>query len=581
MLLWVLSICIVLTFCTHTTQSDVLGSSFNPTKNLADDLISLRSFLSFSLNIENFHPTTSLSQRYLPILKRIYSTYVRELPTYQWETRHLLLACLSEEFGNATIAELKLSHEVKERNFEVAFVAEQVNKLDSFLNALFSLYPEKTLEEGKKIVVVGGGPVGLLHAIAAKSKGHFPVVYEKRRRYFRNILFDLGPQSWYPSHERLLSLGWEYQNIPNSVQVTLSNDGNITTVSCHLLEKFFAKVLSIIDVDLNYGVKFLDISEHQDRQFAVFSQPTKDTFKIEFDILIGADGAKSDVREILDIPFQNIEKFKILKGLATKNIKGIHQISVVMNFVGSSESRTCPSVKKNMHGDDVDFLHPSFVVPETGVTMVFKRWRFPYCSAQIFFNHEAGIRVKNLIETNDEDDYKSLWTLILKILNSFLETQISDTLSLHALLFSSKGSYINLVNTTVSVSGSPVVKIGKSFGLLVGDALMSSHYRLGIGMNTAFYMLTLFDTLLDCTQREASLDACVSEYEGLVSKRLEQASQFQLQAIFFESYCNLVMTTENNWNEVHLWYRDFEEFGREDTRGLERASSIEVLRKCR
>lgn len=45
------------------------------------------------------------------------------------------------------------------------------------------------------------------------------VVVEKRGNYFRNILFDLGPQNWYFSHEILKKFGWEFQILPTTVTV--------------------------------------------------------------------------------------------------------------------------------------------------------------------------------------------------------------------------------------------------------------------------------------------------------------------------------------------------------------------------
>jgi hypothetical protein len=79
--------------------------------------------------------------------------------------------------------------------------------------------------------------------------------------------------------------------------------------------------------------------------------------------------------------FQVIPPFRNSKMLL--NFLGIHQISLVINFKGDPEHQLCPALQKNEIGQDVDFLHPSFVVPETGVTMAFKRWAYPYCSVQV------------------------------------------------------------------------------------------------------------------------------------------------------------------------------------------------------
>jgi hypothetical protein len=58
-----------------------------------------------------------------------------------------------------------------------------------FINHLANLYPVRHVSKDVKVVVVGGGPVGLLSAIAAQLTGAAVTVIEKRLQYKRSVWY--------------------------------------------------------------------------------------------------------------------------------------------------------------------------------------------------------------------------------------------------------------------------------------------------------------------------------------------------------------------------------------------------------
>jgi 2-polyprenyl-6-methoxyphenol hydroxylase-like FAD-dependent oxidoreductase len=63
-----------------------------------------------------------------------------------------------------------------------------------------------------QLLIVGGGPVGLMSAIEAYSNGAFVEVHEKRSDYTRNTWFDVESR-WYNSLKTLREWGFDYQKL--------------------------------------------------------------------------------------------------------------------------------------------------------------------------------------------------------------------------------------------------------------------------------------------------------------------------------------------------------------------------------
>ena len=111
------------------------------------------------------------------------------------------------------------------------------------------------------VVVVGGGPAGLLHAVGAALHGHARqlalqgslrsppmriVVLEQRLQYSRDTWFDLTPASLDPSSLTLATLdAWGLRALRNATALRLQQHPGVEVLSvrCAVLERFLRRVL--------------------------------------------------------------------------------------------------------------------------------------------------------------------------------------------------------------------------------------------------------------------------------------------------------------------------------------------------
>lgn len=140
-------------------------------------------------------------------------------------------------------------------------------------------------------VIVGGGPGGLAAAIACKLQGEEVLIIEKRIEYTRDRFLFLTPNSL----DRLKI--WNV-DIPEIRITEISPGTRIGFLSIRELEKgLFSRAIAL-GVRIRHA-SFLGF--HPERK-AIFLE--NDPVPLAYDLLIGADGTHSRVRQALGIPFE-------------------------------------------------------------------------------------------------------------------------------------------------------------------------------------------------------------------------------------------------------------------------------------
>ena len=140
-----------------------------------------------------------------------------------------------------------------------------------------------------EIVIVGGGPSGLATAIEAHQTGANVTIVEKRNGYSRGQLLMLF------NHSLELLKKWDV-SIPSMRVANLDSDHLVGVSLIKDLEEALAKRVHVLGISvlkgefIDIGVATVTISEEGAQR------------KISYDILVGADGVYSPVRNALAIP---------------------------------------------------------------------------------------------------------------------------------------------------------------------------------------------------------------------------------------------------------------------------------------
>jgi len=228
---------------------------------------------------------------------------------------------------------------------------------------LFSKLEEKSRQseyqskpcKGKRILIIGGGPVGLRAAIDAALLGAEVVVVEKRDSYSRNNVLHLWP--YVVADLTALGVKSFYQQFCV---------GGLDHISIRRLQCLLLKVSLLFGVQIYTSTTFTDVLEPQNEGegwHAKFERELSPLHSIEFDAIFGCD-AKN-----------NALKFK-RKGRSSKLA-----IAITCNFVNRRTSKeACVS--------EINGL-------------------ISYCAQDFFKNmkDEHGIDLENVVYYRDETHY--------------------------------------------------------------------------------------------------------------------------------------------------------------------------------
>ena len=285
----------------------------------------------------------------------------------------------------------------------------------------------------------------------------------------------------------------------------------------------------------------------------------------------------------------------------------------------------CPQVRR-----DVGYDYPGFVV--SGVTAVFRRFYYSHCQMQILFSNQLGADLlgtyshhRNLHHSHPQQDSTEdnigkneeivswqdegiPWEKVKEIVNvmfmkpfrqvkpmknQILTRQESNERRNEESVHNKGGSggvdteeydvdlfpviISRAEKTTLLVSSKTEEGKGgeKSAGIVafVGDASVTAHFRLGVGINNAFSSLVEIEEMVkglrDLAKKNgepASEDADVikkddewmKKMQGIVERReaaararIDQMVQFQVSTMFFESYCDYGVLFDQKAKDIY------------------------------
>lgn len=228
---------------------------------------------------------------------------------------------------------------------------------------------------------------------------------EKRSDYNRNTWFDLDYPPWSTAMYVLEKWGLKFQEMEHIIH----DDADwVITVRNQNLERFLAKLTMILNITAHYQYEFIEfqlpeiigkrpkalihktgVTEMVDWRSNLETMNNNDNFKwLEFDVIVGCEGAKSMVRNLSQIHFPIQEEFRLAHSLQYK-VSKLHQGNMLVNF--KSHNGSCPHLAKDIEGLPLDPRFPAFVID--GVTSVWKRFFHTHCQLQILFTQDFGNQI--------------------------------------------------------------------------------------------------------------------------------------------------------------------------------------------
>ncbi|KAL0480207.1 MICAL2 [Acrasis kona] len=383
-------------------------------------------------------------------------------------------------------------------------------------------------EKNETTLIIGAGPVGLLAALEKYVSGEPHIILaEKRNDYERNVWFDLYPEPYSPAFNILYELGFGSQQI--EFQSQKMTNGSAITIRCQLLERFLSKilfVLSILDPSLVLLYGFELTSVLFSPRSVVLKSLVDGRILVPFHRLIACDGYNSRTRFLLKIPTKVVDEFTIFNHKV--HIKNLHQVSVIVGFKPTNSSSSCPELRADPFNPDstIDPWMPGFMV--NGISSIFKRFYHGHCHMQILLNKVFG--EKFLINSHVNVD----WVTILQMVNTVMKHPYTNVEQLKRSITTKTDGSLDLVilKSQILKSDDNHYSLGSGSSLtLRGDASANAHFRLGVGVNTAFISYRYHTS------------QNLSRYlrEEYVRKQWEAVVNNMVGTMFLETYCNYVI----------------------------------------
>ena len=441
-------------------------------------------------------------------------------------------------------------------------------------------------EPRASVVVVGAGPVGLISAVQAHASGARVTVIEKRQNFTRDIWFDLLPAKFQGVGVQTLE-AWGFFELGLPFVREVQHGTGIVTVQCHVLQRFLALVLSLSGVGLQYSSALIDVCDADasasgcaarpavrcagGRGYAVVSRkgldgagpPVLAGDKLDpdflcFDLLLACDGKRSAVRRRMRVPFDLMSSFETAdRRLRYHHVAALSQVTLILAFDLTGAGK-CPRLRTDPEGRDLSPFAPAFAI--RGVTSVFKRFFEPYCEMQVLFNAAFGASVFARYASHGSAEDALPWAKLLEITNFLLDEPLASEDELRAKLRVRPGGAwrrasallddgvggrppaaldVAMFNITISRAAEVARFVGDSAVLFLGDALVTAHYRLGVGVNRAFALLPALGRLVASWQKGRRIQMEAFDAWNLsATAHVDWMVNRQVGAMFFEAHCN-------------------------------------------
>lgn len=409
----------------------------------------------------------------------------------------------------------------------------------------------------RDVVVVGAGPIGLLHALEARALGSRVTVVEKRTHYVRNVWFDLGPEAWFRTLSHLQSMGvlrLSFESVTQYTDAQQSDSGKVITVRCKELETTLAKVAFVVGIDLKFGTTFCTtdaLESGTERLVAVVASDCNASegqkTHLPYDLLLGSDGTNSKVRQSVFFAYSTHNGFNINSRIPMR-IPGLNQPTLLLNLKPEADG-TCKTSKSSV----VDSFDVGSALP--GVTHVFKRFYLGHCHLQLLFTQQfAKQHFSKESSATTENDLP--WPTILDVVNQVFEIPFKSVEEFKDSIVKAKkedGSneealdvqYFQIeIKRTNHALFRPQLGPNKkpsSLVAIVGDASITAHYRLGVGINNGIRQI-------DSVTRRAlmlpsfDVDEAIEDIDNEEWEHLQRLANFEAYLIAAESYCDYVVT---------------------------------------
>jgi 2-polyprenyl-6-methoxyphenol hydroxylase-like FAD-dependent oxidoreductase len=345
-----------------------------------------------------------------------------------------------------------------------------------------------------RVVVVGGGPAGLLSALYAHRSGASVTVLERRSGYRRRLWFDIANGPWGASRSAMRQ--WGLDALLDELRLESFPNLSIDTASgiqCRVLERLLATVCLLQGVVVRFDARHASVNSAKRRV------ETSNGESFRFDVVIGADGTHSRVRSEL--------------GIAQFTVPDLHQTSLFVSFKSTPVSRAAQLA------DWRDQLR------SLGVTHLFPRFYGRQSDMQILLSDRAAAAMTDP------------WTLMLRVCDFVFPKTFSSVAELRL------SAGLNVVAAPLVFSRRVTTCVGAcdSVGVIVGDAVFPAHYRLGIGVNNALDSmpdLAVFLSRLRGAAERSEWSALVSEKQKVDRARVETVFEYQASIMYLETMCD-------------------------------------------
>ena len=424
----------------------------------------------------------------------------------------------------------------------------------------------------RSAVVVGAGPLGLASALEAYRRGSAVHVIEKRLNYTRNIWFDLYSKPWSAAGDWLRDVGGDVV----LVETERHNGTTTTTIRAQFLERLMSMAAYSLGVDVAYGriavglcrdaVGTAFVAAIDD---AALTQPLPDNFSLcaaepyaaalsaslPFDVVVAADGAESDTRRLAHMAVMRQEQFMI--AAESVEVPHLHQTTTVVDFYAVNGS--CPELLKDEKGNVLDPRYPSMVLKT--VSNVFKRFYHRHCHLQIMWTLETGEQIMRVARV---DNGSLPWSEILDVVGVLFAKPPANVAELQLAV-----ERVNVFTVVIDAATKNTLlwdaapKHKPAIVALVGDALVTAHYRLGIGINQGLTSIDELGELLHSLSLGSELTPAkaaeqVRMKQLITEKRVHSMLQFMLTVMFLETYCDDLLvffdaSTDNLWSTVSVY----------------------------